>query len=55
LARCLLMKDVAGCHSILGPSGSLNLLFDSTGIKAVGEVVMCQFARHVLDKKPEAP
>jgi hypothetical protein len=38
-----------------GSSGSLNLLVDSTGTKAVGEAVMCQFARLVLDKKLEAP
>jgi hypothetical protein len=38
-----------------GSSGSLNLLVDSTGIKAVGEAVMCQFARLALDKKLEAP
>ncbi len=38
-----------------GSSGSLNLLVDSTGTKAVGEAVMCQFAGLVLDKKLEAP
>ena len=38
-----------------GSSGSLNLLVDSTGIKAVGETVMCQYARLALDKKLEAP
>ena len=37
-----------------GSSGSLKLLVGSIGIKAVGEAVMCQFARIVLDKKLEA-